>query len=217
MTRAEAVTFVKHLLFEDAATTGIASTANLNTTIDLANKSIWRKAISQQPSAFATRSTVSYVAANDGYDLSTSLKPYIIMRVEVNNGGSWLPVEPVAFNEQEDYDSTYNQPQGGYPSFYVVEGQTLRLLPRPATDQSVRLTVVPAYVALAADATELLSGKFTEFHDLVCYEAERILRAKDEAPDVFKPIRDEMKRDFMRFLGTRTTYRPHTISEVPFA
>lgn len=215
MTRDDALTFAKHLLFEDAASTGIGSTTNLNNTIDVANRAVWRKAVSLAPSVFTTTSAdLSYIGATGYYDLTSALNPYIISRVDLKFGGSYVPLEPSAPQEQGRYNQTVAVTAGVTPVSYWLDGSKLKMLPGTATDQTFRIVYVPTLAALSAGSSVLLGGALVEFHDLVCYEAERILRAKDEAPDVFKDIRADLYRDFTRHLSRRSTYRPHNIVEV---
>lgn len=211
MTRSEAVDFIKHLLFEDAATTALASTDQFSSTLDIANKTVWVKVADAQPSLLMSQSPDVTYSASAGYYSLATLDPYILGRVEVKDGTVYRRIEPMQDQEQLEYTQT------GSPVAYWLEGENLRLVPDPTSDQTMRIQSVARLGPLLDDSDQLLDGYLPEFHQLVCYEATLLLCAKDESPEQFRAytkIRDELYKDLRRYLSRRNTYRPHFIREV---
>ena len=219
MTRAEAVTHIKNLLFEDAASTGIATTAQFNTTVDIANQAVWHKAVALAPSMFTTTSADTTYSASTGYFDVVPTTYFLVTRVDIKVGTEWMALDPSFPQDQAYMDATSVQPAGVTPVGYWMDGTRLKLLPRPASDQTIRIVYVPALPALGGDADVLLAARMPEFHSLVAYEAAMVLAAKDEASATFqavKVIRDELYKSFLRHLSRRSAFRSHSIREVPF-
>jgi hypothetical protein len=221
VTRAEAATYIKHLLFEDAATTGLASTAQLNLTIDAANVAVWQRASIRQPSLFSeTPADLTYVAATGYHDLSAlTVVPSTLNLVSVLSGGRYYPIEEMKVTEKDKVDLYSPVPGSSIPVAYWLDGERLKFIPAPASNLTFRLNYVGRPTPMTGDADKLLLGKMVEWHLLVCYEAALVLAIKDEADGMFRGIkfvRDEMRESLDRWLGKRSNARPHFIREVAF-
>lgn len=219
MTRDDLIDFTKHLLSEDAATSAIATTANIQTTVDLANKKVWAEAVKQSPSLFEKRSgDLSYVAATGYYDLSTlesNAGLHLLTRAYIKSGDYYYVLQP--FDPNERFRAG---PEGlsVTPIGFYLEGEKLYLVPKPSQNQTLQLCYV-ANLATMSGSTVALGGvtSLTMFHPLVAYEAALTLGVKDEARITdLKLLRDELRRSLMQHLSRRQVRLPRAIREVPF-
>lgn len=228
MTRDELVDFTKSLLFEDSATSGLGTTAQFQTHIDIANKTIWQRAVKAAPSLFETRSAdLTYSTATGYYDLSameTNAGVYLPSRVFVRLSAYSSGRDPYFLLEPLDGDERHVAGRGefaspGAPVAYYLEGERLYLAPRPSSNQTLQIVYVPNLPTMSG-ATQALGGKtvLTTYHPLVAYEAATVLAAKDEASTgEWRRLRDEMMKQMLAHLSRRQRQRPHSIREVPFA
>jgi hypothetical protein len=221
MTRADAVTYVKHALFEDAASTGVATPAQINLTVDAANVAVWQAASVLQPSIFTeTSADLNYVSATGYHDLAAlSTVPSTLSLVHWKVGTTYYPIEELKSQEKDRLESYGVVAGGSTPLGYWMDGEKLKFLPSPTGNGTFRLTFVGRPTALSGDTDKLLLGKMVEWHLLVCFEAIMLLAAKDEAGDTFKlykVLRDEMRARLDKWLTRRSTARPHFIREVAF-
>lgn len=214
MTRDELVTYTKHLLAEDAATTALASDANFQSTVDIANKTVWQTALDAAPSIFETRSVDLTYVPSVGYNLASlesNAGIYELKRVYLKNGSNYLPLTQFAADEHHIVNAT----SGGVCGYYV-EGEYLYLVTKPTENKTLRLIYLPNLPTMAG-STQALGAKtaLTTFHPLVAYEAALVLGVKDEAAiSGLKLVRDEMKKALVRHLNRR---RVRHVKEVPFA
>jgi hypothetical protein len=219
-TREDLVTYVKHLLFEDAATTSLASLVNIQTTIDVANRTVWALAVKTRPSLFEKRSAdLTYAPATGYYDL-TSLEDgsglYLLSRVHLKVSDTYYALHPFDGNER-----LRTGPEGVYgvsPVGYLQEGERLYLLPKPSENKTIQLTYIPQLAPMTT-GTSALGGvrALTPYHPLVAYEAALTLAVKDEADPVgLKLQRDELRKQMIQHLSRSQLQRPRGIREVPF-
>ena len=219
-TREDILAYVKHLLFEDASTTSIGSLANLQSTVDVANKTVWQLAVRTAPSLFETRTGDITYNANTGYYDLTQLESgngvYMLSRAWIKWSGYWYPLEPMDTNDRVRVIP--EGVQGVVPLGYYLEGEKLYLVPKPSDNQTLQFTYIPNLGTMTT-GTAALNGvrSLSMFHPLVAYEAAIVLGLKDEG-DMrgLIGIRNEMRANMLQHLSRRNLRRPRVIREVPF-
>ena len=218
--REQIIAYVKHLLFEDAATTSIATLANLQTSVDVANRTVWQLAVRTAPSLFETRTgDIAYDASVGYYDLTTlenNAGAYMLSRAWIKWSGYWYPLEPMDTNDRVRVIP--EGVQGVVPLGYYLEGEKLYLVPKPSDNQTLQFTYIPNLGTMTT-GTSALNGvrALTMYHPLVAYEAAIVLGLKDEG-DMrgLIGIRNEMRSNMLQHLSRRNLRRPRVIREVPF-
>lgn len=219
-TREDCIEYVKHLIFEDAASTSIASLANIRTTVDVANRTVWLAAAKASPSLFEKRSAdLTYSTATGYYDL-TSLESgsgfHLLTRAYIKVDGNYYALEP--FDNNERLRIAPEGLSGITPMGFYLEGEYMYLVPKPSNNQTLQLCYVP-HLATLTTGTALLGGvrSLAQFHPLVAYEAALTLVIKDEGDAAgIKYLRDQMYKQMMQHLSRRQMRRPHCIIERPF-
>lgn len=199
MLGSELKTFVKHILFEEAATTALVTDPMLTTTLVIANQKVWQRAVQQASAFFAVRSADLTLSVVTGYYSLTALGVYKILNIAVKVGDYYVNLTPImsADAPQREYLTTFRA-YGWYQ-----EGDNLYFSPPIQQDQIFRLTYVPNLPDLT-DGTNALGGKLVTFHPLVAYEAALALAVKDEANlSGYKLLRDELYGSLTTYLGKR--------------
>jgi hypothetical protein len=226
VTRTELVAYTKHLIFENAATTAVASDTDLESTVDNANKKVWRYCVKQAPSLFEERVEDLPYSSDLGYlDLPgvDERGVYLLSRVLVNasqylpsSGDPYITLEPLDGAERFAFGRNVIGGRGYVPGGYYLEGERLHVVPATG-NLTLQLVFIPNLAAMAAE-TKALNGKLEPFHELVALEAAIVLAVKDEANvSGLVLLRNESKKDLVLHLTKRQRQRPKVIREVPFA
>jgi hypothetical protein len=212
VTGAELQAYTKHLLFEEAATTALATPTNLGLTVSIANQKVWHEAVKANQSFFTERKDVT-IAASLGYVPFTALDAdgaYLVTNVLLKDGEDWLPLDPIVPQDGHVFGT------GSRPAGYYIEGDRLYLAPTQSSDAELRVSYIPELGALV-DTAPALGGKLVTYHPLVAYEAALVLAVKDEArADGWKFVRDELLGQMKKHLARRQTQRPRSIRAIPY-
>jgi hypothetical protein len=212
VTGAELQAYTKHLLFEEAATTALATPTNLGLTVSIANQKVWHEAVKANQSFFTERAELTCYADPGYVDLLT-INPdgvYLFTNVLLKDGDDWIPLDPVVPQDGHIFGA------GSRPAGYYLEGDRLYLAPTQSGDAELRISYIPELGALV-DASPALGGKLATYHPLVAYEAALVLAVKDEArADGWKFVRDELLGQMKKHLARRQTQRPRSIRAIPY-
>jgi hypothetical protein len=225
VTRDDIVAYTKHLIFENAATTGIGSDADIELTVDKANKKVWRYCVKQAPSLFEERvEDLPYSSELDYLDLAgvDERGIYLLSRVLVKaaqylstSGDPYILLDPLDGDERFAAGRNLVGSAAFIPRAYYLEGEHLHVVPQVG-DIALQLIYIPNVATMTAE-TKALNGKLEPFHELVALEAAIVLAVKDEASLAgLVLLRNEAKKDLVMHLSKRQRQRPKVIREVPF-
>lgn len=216
---------VKNITFEDQASSGLFSTAQLDSCINIASQWFYRECVKQAQSLFTVKSSaLTFVAATGYYDYSGETVNlagiYLITKVEVLVGSEYVPVAPERNVEADKFKNVNGlnlATNSSFPAMYYQDGELLYFAPAPASDLTFKISYVPNLLDLSSAADDALYEKLSSFHHVIAYQAAIHLLAKDEAKTAeWRVLRDESMRQLTQHLSRRSSQEPRKVRYEPY-
>lgn len=140
----------------DMENSNFISDDEANAYIDASATELYDLLVGVYSDYYVSQATVSVVAGTDHYSLPTDFYKLLGVDLVIDTQGNAVTLKPFVFAERNSYifTPTWNVVGLAYLRYHL-RGSEIHLVPRPNTNQSLRLWYVPAMPALTSDSSTL--------------------------------------------------------------
>lgn len=212
---------MRNLCFEQSGDTGLFSTTQIDDFLNLAHQTLWGEIAEISPSWFAVRSA-DITIGSSGYAISgTALDAdgfHSITRVEIKyDTADYVPLAYLDFQETRlttgpSADSAASA--ANYQGWYFI-GDDVHLYPTPATNQTIRITFVPAAYSFTTGSSVTTDFPFDRlmpnYDDTVAYLAATMALEKDEVSEHIRRRYDIRHKNLIDHVRRRQTSKARAV------